>query len=103
VDGWLVMSEKLALYGGWSASVNGTSTTIFRADGVLSAVRVPAGGVVRASYVPTYFGLGLALLAAVSAVALVADRWLRHPSRRHGDAAINERAYAPPTTRVSAR
>jgi hypothetical protein len=95
-DGWLVMSEKLALYRGWSATVGGTSSAIFRADGVLSAVRVGAGQVVRASYVPPQFPVGVIVLAVVSAVVVGADRWRRRHARRVSDVAISEAAYASP-------
>lgn len=76
-DGWLVISEKLALYPGWSASIKRAKTELFRADGVLTAVKVRAGNVVRASYEPPRFRLGVGLFATMVAAIVAADRRLR--------------------------
>jgi hypothetical protein len=64
-DGWLVMSEKLALYRGWTASIDGAAAGIMRANGVLAALPVRAGNVVRASYEPRRFRLGVVLFAVM--------------------------------------
>jgi hypothetical protein len=72
-DGWLVMSEKLALYPGWSASINGKTSTILRADGVLSAVRVASDYVVRVTYEPPHFRLGVTLLMLMLSAVVVTD------------------------------
>ena len=78
VEGWLVASEKLALYPGWSASVGAAPADIVRADGVLAAIRVGAGDHVRLSYEPRRFRLGVALLVAMLAiVAFVEFRYWR--------------------------
>src|SRR5262245_34172853 len=73
-DGWLVASEKMALYPGWAASIDGKPAGIVRADGVLAAIRVNAGNVVRASYEPPRFRLGLALFGILIAGVVVARR-----------------------------
>jgi hypothetical protein len=78
-DGWLVLSEKLALYPGWSATVSGARAPIYRANGVLSAIRVRAGQVVRTAYEPKQFRLGVALLVAGVLAAFIADRRSRRP------------------------
>jgi hypothetical protein len=74
-DGWLVASEKLALYSGWSASIKGKPADLIRADGVLAAVRVQSGDIVRAAYEPRGFRLGVALfLTMLVAIAGVERR-----------------------------
>ena len=82
VAGWLVASEKLALYPGWSATVDGEPVDIVRANGVLGAVRVGAGDTVRLSYEPRYFRSGMALLGAMLFSVAVMEAWCRrrgHP------------------------
>jgi len=64
-DGWLVVSEKLALYPGWSASIHGVPAEIVRANGVISAISVGAGNTVQFSYEPRYFRLGISLFAVM--------------------------------------
>src|SRR5262249_8952802 len=76
-DGWLVVSEKLALFPGWSASINGRLGTIVRANGVLSAVRVGSGHVVRFTYEPGHFRLGVILLTIMLSAVVAADRRAR--------------------------
>jgi hypothetical protein len=73
-DGWLVASEKMALYPGWAASINGKPAAIVRADGVLAAIRVNAGNIVRASYEPPRFRAGVALFGIMMAGIAVAAR-----------------------------
>jgi len=69
-DGWMVASEQFALYPGWTASIKRTPLPLFRANGVLTAARVRAGDIVRASYEPPLFRLGLGLFALmVAAIA----------------------------------
>jgi hypothetical protein len=76
-DGWLMASEKLSLYPGWSASVDGKSAEIVRADGVLGAVHVAAGNTVRLTYEPRGFRIGLALLASMLTVVTAIGLWRR--------------------------
>ena len=84
-DGWLVASEKLALYPGWHASIDGTPVDIVRADGVLSAIHVGVGNKVRLSYEPRHFRLGVALFAVMLSIVAVAElRHRRRGSIRHG-------------------
>jgi len=64
-NGWLVASEKLALYPGWSGNVGGVPVDIVRANGVLGAIRVGDGDVVRFSYEPRYFRIGVGLLVVM--------------------------------------
>jgi hypothetical protein len=72
-DGWLVASEKLALYPGWSASINGKAAGIVRADGVLGAIRVGEGSVVRVEYQPKRFWPGVALLAILLTAVIATE------------------------------
>lgn len=96
VDGWLVASEKLALYPGWSAFIDGTRVGIFRADGVLSAVRVGEGNIVHVSYEPRHFRLGVALLAVMlSTVAATELRYRRRGSNRSGPERLEVSAVVP--------
>jgi hypothetical protein len=82
VSGWLVASEKLALYPGWSVSIGGKRAGIFRADAVLGAVRVNAGDVVRAAYEAKEFQLGLTLFAVMAAAVIATE--LRYRDRTGG-------------------
>lgn len=65
--GWLVASEKAAIYPGWRVVVNGSPVAPLRADGVLAAVPVAAGDVVRFEYAPPRLSAGVALFAATAA------------------------------------
>jgi hypothetical protein len=70
---------------GWTASVNGATAPVLRANHALRAVRVPAGkSLVRFRYEPRSFRLGLTL-AATAAVALTASvaaaGWRRRAKR----------------------
>ena len=71
-DGWLVVSERLSLFPGWSAFVGESAVPILRANGVVAAFAVPPGALVELRYRPAGFvaGLGLFGLAAVLALAL---------------------------------
>jgi hypothetical protein len=81
-DGWLVASEKLALYPGWSATIRRAPLSLFRADGVLTAMQVRAGQVVRAAYEPPRFRIGLALFGTMVLAIVAADRRSRRRARR---------------------
>ena len=76
-DGWLVLSEKLSLYPGWAASIDNSKTDLFRANGVLTAVKVRSGNTVRASYEPPRFRLGVSLFALMIAAIVIAERRVR--------------------------
>jgi hypothetical protein len=86
-DGWMVASEQFALYPGWTASIKRTPLPLLRANGVLTAARVRAGDIVRASYEPPLFRLGLGL----SALMVAAIARYRALSRRR----ISVRRSAP--------
>ena len=64
-DGWLVASEKAALYPGWTASISAVPAPIFRANGVLAAFRVKAGNVVRLEDRPPHMHAGLVIFAVM--------------------------------------
>jgi hypothetical protein len=80
-DGWLVVAERIGLFAGWSASVDGKPLAIQRADGVLGAMLVPPGATVELQYRPSGFWTGIACLAAAIAI-LVAFETLRPRRRR---------------------
>jgi hypothetical protein len=80
-DGWLVVAERIGLFAGWSAWVDGKPLAIHRADGVLGALLVPPGATVELRYRPSGFGTGLACLAAAIAI-LAAFEMLRLRRRR---------------------
>jgi uncharacterized membrane protein YfhO len=65
------------LYPGWSASVDGKSAKIVRADGVLGAIHVANGTTVRLTYEPRGFRIGLALLASMLIVVAAPGLWRR--------------------------
>jgi hypothetical protein len=81
-DGWLVASEQLALYPGWTAAIKRTRVPLFRADGILTATRVRAGDIVRTFYEPPRFRLGL-VMCALMVVAIVGYRAVSR--RRNSD------------------
>lgn len=63
--GWLVLTDAYAA--GWRATVDGGATRIHRANGILRAVRVPAG---RSEVVMRYEPFGVRAGAWVSGAAL---------------------------------
>lgn len=74
--GWLVLAE--AFDPGWTADVGGRPAPVYRANGPLMAVPVPAGSsVVRVQYRPRSLFLG----AALSILGLVSLAWLGRRSR----------------------
>ena len=83
-DGWLVASEKLSLYPGWAASVDGKSARIVRADGVLGAIHVANGTTVRLTYEPRGFRIGVALLASMLVVVAATGLWRRRAHQMAG-------------------
>jgi hypothetical protein len=69
--GLLVVGSSF--FPGWNATVDGTPTTLRRANGILSALEVPAGAHrIELRYVPWSFrtGCGISLLAAVAMLAI---------------------------------
>ena len=57
-DGILVLTD--VFYPGWSATVDGNSTEIFKANGLVRAVFVPAGDhSIEFEYLPDSFNLGI--------------------------------------------
>jgi hypothetical protein len=81
-DGWLVVSEKLPLYAGWTAKIRTEDARFFRANGVLAALRVRSGDIVRASYEPRGFRTGIALFTAMVVAIFVAARRPRSMRQR---------------------
>jgi hypothetical protein len=82
-DGWLVLSEKFALFPGWTAAIKKSKTDLIRANGVMTATRVRAGDMVRASYEPPRLRLGVGLfVATIAAIIVVARRTRRRAARR---------------------
>ena len=68
-------------YPGWKASVDGIDTTIYRADYVFRAVKVPAGAIsIRLEYMPTSFVLGLLLTLAGIIFCVILGFWRTSPS-----------------------
>ncbi len=85
--GWLVLSEKLALYPGWSArDGSGVTLTIHRADGVLAAVKTDAAGPITLSYRPPRWPQGLALSLLLAAALSL---WLVARHKRDNPAPLN--------------
>ena len=75
--GWLVVSEKIALFDGWSSVVNGARGEILRADGVLGALRAPPGALVQFAYRPPGLLGGLAVFALFACALLGVLSWRR--------------------------
>lgn len=76
-DGWLVVSERLSLFPGWSASVGKSAVPILRANGVVAAFSVPSGALVELRYRPAGFAAGLGLFGLAAALALALEIGLR--------------------------
>lgn len=69
-DGFLVLSDTY--YPGWKATVDGSSTKIYRANFDFRTVGVPAGRhLVKFTFEPTYWRLGLWISAGTLAVVLL--------------------------------
>ncbi|MBI3492379.1 MAG: hypothetical protein HY047_11450 [Acidobacteria bacterium] len=75
--GWVVISEKLPLYGGWRARLAGADLPFVRADGVLGAFRAPEGGRIELVYRPRGFRVGMGAFATLL-VALGLAAWSTH-------------------------
>ncbi len=72
-DGYVVLADTT--YPGWQASVDGTATTLYAANGLFRTVFVPNGAHhVRFAYTPTalYGGLSTTLVTLLSVVFLLA-------------------------------
>jgi len=74
---WLVLSEPWAIYTGWSASSDsGATLALERADGISSAVFVPAGeSAFTARYAPRSVAIGLACYLLGAIAALLCALW----------------------------
>jgi hypothetical protein len=99
-DGWLVVSERLGLFRGWRASLEGADVPIVRANGVLGALAVPPGARVELSYRPPGFVAGLLVLLAGVGLAVAAELVLRR--RRRGRGAAGGLDAAPAQTPAAA-
>jgi len=81
-SGLLVLSE--VFYPGWKATVNGAATPVWRVDGMLRGLVVPAGKTrVAVYYAPASFFLGLtfSVLAFLTGAIVCAIAWIRTRTR----------------------
>jgi hypothetical protein len=72
-DGYVVLADTT--YPGWQATVDGTATTLYAANGLFRTVFVPNGAhQVRFTYTPRalYRGLAISLITLVAALVLLA-------------------------------
>jgi uncharacterized membrane protein YfhO len=75
-NGLLVLSE--VWYPGWRATVNGRPAEIYKTDGSLRGIVVPAGSSqVALSFQPMSFYLGASLTLATFVCVLAGRLWLR--------------------------
>jgi uncharacterized membrane protein YfhO len=79
--GYLVLTDPW--YPGWEASIDGVPATLYRANYVFRAVRVPAGRhEVVFTFAPASYYLGRRVsLAALALTAAVLSTWLRYAWR----------------------
>ncbi len=81
-DGWLVLSDRL--YPGWTAALDGAPVPIVRANGILRAVRVPAGRhevVFRFRSTPLRVGVGLSTMGWLGILGAAATAAARRRGR----------------------
>ena len=75
-DTFLFVSEKYTLYPGWTAKVDGVETDIFLANGVLSAIYLPAGSKeVEFRYSPNSFKKGLIITTLSFFILMIYFLW----------------------------
>ncbi len=75
---WLVLAETCAIYPGWRAEVDGVETPLLVANGVATAIPVPAGArEVRLEYLPERLPLGIFVTAVGTAAAAASLLLLR--------------------------
>ncbi len=68
-------------YPGWSASVDGKDSTVYRADYVFMAIKVPAGATnIRLEYRPLSFIIGSLLTLAGIIFCVILGVWRKSPS-----------------------
>jgi hypothetical protein len=70
-EGFLVLSEKFAMFEGWSAEKESDNVDILKADAVISSVYVDSPGTIRFSYKPKSFGLGLMITIATLLIIFI--------------------------------
>ncbi len=62
-EGWVVVSEKYTMFEGWHAKIDGKPVKLFKANGVQTALHVPAGSQKLEFYYSSWrFNVGLASL-----------------------------------------
>ncbi len=68
-------------YPGWTASIDGKETRIYRADYVFMAIKIPAGGtIIRLEYKPPSFLFGSLLTLAGIIFCVILGFWRKSPS-----------------------
>lgn len=82
---FLLLSELTTLHRGWTAKIDGARVAPYRADGLVTLLRLPAGARrVRLEYAPPGIAVGAAVSAATLVVLLAAAaQALRSRSTRH--------------------
>lgn len=72
--GWLVVSERVGLFAGWSARVD-EPVRLHRANGVLGAVSLNAPATVTLRYKPPGFALGIGILVSCIVLLGAVEGW----------------------------
>ena len=84
--GFLVLSEKFAMFDDWSAAKNGKDVEILQADAVISSVYIDSPGNVTFKFFPKSFKKGLAISSATLLIIMAYWAYLLRRRWKHKNA-----------------
>jgi len=81
--GWLVLSERVAHFPGWKASINGNDLKIYKANRMISAVYLDGKkGELKFKYYPDSFRKGRAITIITSSILLISLIYMIYSRRK---------------------